>query len=128
MLKYVPAMLTIRPEQMRILNRAFEAAFRENVREYLQTYYASRCQAMGPEGLDSFIEKGIARAARYGIEIEADIFDFIEILFEYGLEFETQPALSWAAEILNDGASSGSARVDRLLTWLELFQDSQQAN
>ena len=112
-------MLIIRPAQMEALNKPFVAEFREHVSEYLHTYYPEKCRAIGPEGVDAFIDQGIAKASRYGIEMEEEIFDLIEIMFENGVNFENMPDMAWAAEILTDSSASGSQRISRLVAGFE---------
>lgn len=104
---------------MEALNAPFVAEFRANVREYLQTYYAEKCEAIGPAGVEALIDRGIAKSSRYGIETEDDVFDLIEVMFENGANFETAPGMAWAAEILNDSSATGSERMGRLVAWLE---------
>ena len=117
-------MLIIRQAQMEALNKPFVAEFREHVSEYLHTYYAEKCKAMGPQGVEALIDQGIAKANRYGIEMEEEIFDLIEILFENGANFENTPDMAWAAEILSDSSASGNQRILRLIAGLEAARNA----
>ena len=117
-------MLIIRKAQMDALNLPFVAEFREHVTEYLYAYYAEKCKEMGPQGIDALIDQGIAKANRYGIEMEEEILDLIEIMFENGANFENTPDMAWAAEVLNDSSATGSQRISRLVAGLEVARNT----
>ncbi len=120
----IATMLVIRDEQLRILNRPFEIAFRKMVSEYLASDFPELSLSLRPDGVKDFIEHGIARAAAYGIESEADICDWIGAMAVFGRDFDK---LEWAASILQDSAEPLPARVSRLMGWVEAMRNTGPA-
>ena len=116
-------MLVIRTEQMRILNRQFEIAFRRKVSEYLASDFPQYCQALGSNGVKDLIEHGIVKATEYGLEFEAEICAWIGAMVEFGRDFDN---LEWVAAILQDSAEPIRARVSRLMGWVEAMRNVSQ--
>jgi hypothetical protein len=82
--------------------RAAVPSFDDRVAEHLHEFFPEQCQHLGADGLKQAIDYGIGRAASYGLETERDIGTFLELMFTFGVDFDTQ--LSWATAILNDAA------------------------
>lgn len=112
-------MLVIRDEQMRILNRSFEVAFRRKVCEYLESDFPEQCRALGPEGVRELIEHGVATAKEYGVEFEDEICDWIAMMAEFGRDFDK---LEWAAGILRDTSDPIRSRMSRLMGWADAIR------
>lgn len=106
---------------MRVLNEIFREKFRRTVAEYLRTEFSVRCAATPAADLLAFVDKGVAKGERFGLEMEADICDYVAFLFEHGMEFETDPKLSWAQTILDDDTLPPAERMSRLTGWVEAF-------
>ena len=73
-------MLVIRREQMSVLNRKFEAKFRQAVADYLISDYPAYVRELGTARIDNLIDQGIRKAAGLGLEYEAQICDLIAIM------------------------------------------------
>ncbi len=119
-------MLVIRSEQMQALNRRFETAFRDAVVEHLASADPAKFGALGDAGVEALIDRSIKRAAAYEIDLESDVFDFIDMLFEEGEDFLDRPSEAWALEILEDRAESGSARMSRINAWRDALSPLKQ--
>ncbi|MEM7153896.1 MAG: hypothetical protein AAF799_13690 [Myxococcota bacterium] len=61
------------------------------------------------------IRHGVTRASGYGIESELGICRYLNLMFVFGRDFDRNPRLSWAREIL-DGARihRSLSRIDHL--------------
>jgi hypothetical protein len=109
------AMLIIRRDQMEIFREHMLKQFENLQLAHLNKYYAEECQALGEEGVREAIRYGIEQANRHDVLIEYDVSRYINLMFNFGRDFDTDPAFPWAAEILKDeGTLSGSAKMDRL--------------
>ena len=106
-------MLTIRPEQMKILSHEQVRKYVDRVAVHLKKYFPQRCEAQGDARLRDTIERGIRRAAGYGITTEREACKFIHLMIVFGRDFDTDPRHSWAREILRT-ANSPRARVELL--------------
>lgn len=70
---------------------------------------------MSDEELDDAIRHGVKRALAYGIGTERDAAKFVSLTFVLGRDFDRDPRLPWAREIL-DGA-----RVHRGMSTIDLL-------
>lgn len=118
-------MLVIRREQMSVLNRKFEAKFRQAVADYLISDYPAYVRELGAAGIDNLIDQGIRKAAGLGLEYEAQICDLIAIMAVHGVDFDRLP---WASDILSDRSEPSAVLIGRLNGWSEaLRQIKEQA-
>ena len=115
-------MLVIRAEQMKLLNRPLEVAFRRKVTQYLEADFPSVCAELGPAGLAEMVEDGIRRAERYGFEFESDICEFIGLMAEFGTGFDR---LDWAAAVLSGTATTPSVKAGQLAGWADALRRSE---
>jgi hypothetical protein len=106
------ATLVIRDAQDAALKRA---AFVRWTKGHLQKFFPGHVQALGPAGTDDAIAHGIRRAEGYGITADADVCQYIDLMFCFGRDFDRDPALPWAAAILGEAPSaSPEPKIDRL--------------
>ncbi|MGE5569551.1 MAG: hypothetical protein ACM3S5_11000 [Rhodospirillales bacterium] len=112
--------MIIRPEQFEALGLWQRRLFVDQMVQHLDESYPGRIKK--DYGLDTraFVEAGMEKAATYGIGLEPDIESFLEMLVEWGPDFDT--AKEWAAEILNNTKCKGSDKI-LLLEEHERFGD-----
>ena len=60
------------------------------------------------------IRYGIEKCLGYGIDIEADIQLFLELMARHSPDFELEPDMSWALELLRQPDLPGSAKARTL--------------
>ncbi len=105
--------MRLRKEQMEAFERYMREGFARRVLAHLRRYFPEQCAQMGKDELREFVHYGIERAGSYGIEAEADVARYIDLMMEFGQDFDSD--LTWAAEILNDESIEEPAeRMDRL--------------
>lgn len=108
-------MLKIRKEQMGAFSFQALESFEDRIVARLNTFSPDHCQALGEEKTRKAIRYGIKRAASYGIEFERDVCLYIDQMFAFGQDFDKDPNLPWAAEILTDETIFGpTSRIDKL--------------
>lgn len=108
-------MFTIRRKQIDAISERLARRFEETMRVHLGTFFPERCAELGEEGVLREIEHGIRRAARYDITSERDVCKYLNFMFVYGRDFDVDPGLPWAAEILNDSSLNRSVVKMHLL-------------
>ncbi|HEY3442957.1 MAG TPA: hypothetical protein VGK29_19510 [Paludibaculum sp.] len=103
-------MLMIRKAQMYTLGLESRRDFARRAAAHLCASIAE-CAAMPADDLRKFVDDGIARAERYGIESEQEVCKFLNLQVVFGPGFDTE--LAWARKTLasKDGAS---LRLNRL--------------
>jgi len=107
-------MLVIREKQMRAFRAYMTNRFEDRMVLHVKEYFPKEFGALGEDAVRETIRHGIDRAWAYEIAVEHDVSRYINLMFTYGKDFDLNPALSWAAAILNDTKLSGPSRMDRL--------------
>jgi hypothetical protein len=108
-------MLTIRKEQITVFEQAALRNFEDQMLEHLKGFTPRHYAILGEPGVRQVIRLGIERAGQYGLTSRGPVRFYIELIFMVGSDFDTDPQLPWAAEILNDSAIVNQmGRADRL--------------
>jgi len=109
-------MLTIRTEQLNALREASVRDFERRMVVHLRKFFPEQCDSLGEDGAKLAVRHGIERAAAYNIRIERQVCKYIDVMFSFGRDFDTDAKLPWASLILTDPAiRSSAARMDRLV-------------
>ena len=106
------AMLIIRKEQMAVFEALMGERFKRRMAGHLTAAFPGPAGSMTAEDLGSVIEAGIERAAAYGITREGHVQRFLEYMFTHGPDFDTDPEISWAGEVLRMTDVDGSVKMD----------------
>lgn len=99
-------MLIIREAQM----RAFEAAMRQAFEDRMVLDLAMPDESAARQ----LIRYGIEKCLGYGIDIEADMQLFLQLMATRSPDFEQEPGMSWALGMLRQPDLSGSAKASTL--------------
>src|SRR6266446_4895926 len=102
-------MLKIRADQMDALSNAAVVTFEQRVAAHLRRFFPDACQRLNDAGLLERIRYGISIAATYGIVTECGVCKYIDVMFTLGWQFDCDPQLPWAHEILIDDSVEDSA-------------------
>ncbi len=117
-------MLVIRAAQMEALARAAMDPFVENVIAHLRRVWPEECAAMGDEALEALVAHGLAKCDRYGVETEYDVGRYCDLMLLLTRDFDEDPNLPWAQDILTAPGFDGRMKVDQLMEHTEaLCQD-----
>jgi hypothetical protein len=100
-------MLHIRPEQMKVLDDHMVRKFEDLMVTHLNKYFPEHCKNLGEDGTRKSVRQAIKHAGSYGIVSERDICVYIDVMFEFGRNFDKNPRLPWASKILNDEVLEG---------------------
>lgn len=105
-------MLIIRKAQMAVFEAHMLERFKARMGEHLKVTFPEQTEEMRPDELSSVIGVGIERAEGYGITQEGHVQRFLEYMFTHGPNFDTDPATTWAGEILRMTDVDGSVKMD----------------
>ncbi|MHC4111574.1 MAG: hypothetical protein ACYSUY_10885 [Planctomycetota bacterium] len=94
-------MLKIRKEQYEELGKISLKRFEDSVVEHIREFFPEQYDALGEAVVRKVIEYGVDRAEAHGFETEPDVNMYIDLMLLLGSNFDTDPQLPWAAEILH---------------------------
>ena len=114
-------MLLIRDEQIEVLLSYKLKQFEDLMVEHLNTYYPGKCERLGDKAVREAIQYGIEKANTYTIHIEYDVSRYINLMFTFGRDFDTDPNYPWASGILNDEDSISTRKMDELYAASEKY-------
>ena len=106
--------MTIRAEQMRVLDRAAAAVFSAWAVAHIRRFFPGTCAGLGNAALETIVREGIERAARYGIDSGPGVAKFLDLMFLFGRHFDEDAGLPWAAEILNRAGIKKARKMEAL--------------
>lgn len=104
-------MLIIRKAQM---DAFAAAALTERVCDHVKEFFPERCASFSSQDLRQFVATGIKKAALYGFNASPEVCQYVDLMFLLGDEFDTDPSLRWAANLLRKGGYTPELRMDLL--------------
>lgn len=108
-------LLRIRAGQMRVFEKAAVGNFVQTAVRHLQENAPVHCGFLGDDGTREAVEYGLRRAEKYDLTTERSLLMYLDLMFMLCRDFDRDPLLPWAVEILRDqGISSELARMNRL--------------
>ena len=81
---------------------------------HLKKFYPEFYEAAGPAKVKEFIRLGVKRAGSYYITAKKDVSRYIDLMASLGADFDKNPDLPWAGEILRT-RNSADTRINILL-------------
>lgn len=76
--------------------------FIDSVVPHLRECFPEACDELGEQDTRALVRYGTDLAESYGIDREVCVCEFIDLMFVFGVEFDRDPELPWASEILQD--------------------------
>lgn len=113
-------MLTIRRAQIDALARPFTSGRVDRALKHLRNCIPQVCATRSEDDLRAIITWAEQRVERYGIDREVDFFRYLNLMFMFGFEFDTDRRYPWAADVLASNKRS-RAKVDLLMDHAMLF-------
>ena len=108
------SVLCIRDSQVTALESVAADGFVQRVMEAVREYWPDECLDLG-EGLAEMVRHGIARGESHRIVSQRGLFRYVNLMFLLGRDFDADPALPWAREILDRGSFSEDRKMDALV-------------
>ncbi len=89
---------------------------------HLNEFFPGHCKVLGEEKMRKAIQYGIERSRTYGIISERDVCKYIDFMFVFEPNFDTE--LSWANEILIDETiENPGEKIERLYNAVPKHED-----
>jgi hypothetical protein len=105
-------MLVIRKVQMDTLDAYTREAFRRRMLQHVVAEFPGRAAELRPDGVKRIVDASIAKGVDYGVAGEEELQGFIDLSVELGPDFEEQPEMEWARQILEKESLSGQAKIE----------------
>ena len=112
-------MLVIRQEQIDAFREYMTRQFENQMLSHVQRYFHYDFQVLGEQNVRKMIRYGIEHSKSYGLVMEDDVSKYIEMMFAFGRNFDTDSAYSWAAQILKDEDLTGAMKMERVYKEVE---------
>jgi hypothetical protein len=94
--------MIIRPEQMDSLSAAAEQNFLRQLVEEMREFAPWHAEVLGDSGLTRCVQFALQRSGQYGFTNRGPIRLYLQMIFLLGAEFDSDPLLPWAGEVLSD--------------------------
>jgi hypothetical protein len=111
-------MLTIRKEQMLALSASMVRSFEERMVAHLAANFPQQFEQLKEAGVQKLVRMGIDKGALYGVNSVRDVTTLVELMIEFGADFELQPGRTPVKGILQHPSRSAQARME--LVYLRL--------
>jgi hypothetical protein len=107
-------LFTLRDSQIQVFNQLAVEDFKDRATVYLFEVYPEECDELGFDEVRDVVRYGIDVTAAYGITRQFLVLLYLELMFEYGVDFDQDEALPWAQAILSDTSLSEDQAVEAL--------------
>ncbi|MFO0616580.1 MAG: hypothetical protein U0414_28565 [Polyangiaceae bacterium] len=92
-------MLILRKAQIDAIGAASEESLRLRMRRHVESEYPEICAALGDKRVALRVKLGLQRARKHGIRDESHLELFLELMFEFGREFDRSPEVPWGKAV-----------------------------
>lgn len=107
-------MLVIRNEQLQAFVPQLEEAFIARAIAHVRSAFPDRCAALGSADVTQSVVSATRKARGFGLSREVDILRYLNLMFTFGVDFDTLP---WATAVLNDMRLGSDAKIDELMEY-----------
>jgi hypothetical protein len=118
----------IRKEHLEAFSRVAVQNYEDRMIVHLRKYFPDKCSEMSEAKTREFIQYGIRRAASYGIVGQRDVCLYIDLMAEFGRDFDISPSLPWASAILSQAEEDPSDNIDRAYAMGLAWNDESYGN
>lgn len=105
-------MLIIREQQLSIFDRMATARFEDQLVSYIAAEYPIPYETMGESGARKLISTAIATGSSYGIKTEGSVGVLLELMIQFGEDFERAPERAWVKKMLSHPTLPGEVKVE----------------
>jgi hypothetical protein len=117
-------MLVIRAEQMQVLEEIAAQNFENELVEHLKNFAPKHSEVIKDSGVRQVVWLGIDRAKKYDFTNRGPVRFYVEMMFMFGSDFDTDIQLPWAgAALKTDSVADQMERADllydKMLMYLE---------
>lgn len=105
-------MLKIRKDQWDVLSSMMVRNFESQMSDHILNCYPEKSEKLESDGVAKLIRKGIEKSLVYNMESERDVSSMIELMVEFGEDFEMERRNLMVRKLLTDNEKSAQARMD----------------
>jgi hypothetical protein len=109
-----PRPLRIRPEQMPPFERVVQQVYEHRLVAHLHEHFPDECDTLGDDGVRDSIRHAIGRATAHRIDNQHDVCQYLNLMYVFGRDFDVDPGLPWAGEVLTDDQVDPAEKMDKL--------------
>lgn len=106
-------MLKVRSAQMKVFEDAALLRFEDEMVAHSEEFSPRLCEVLGDDQLRVALRQAMERAGSYGFTFRGPIRLYIELMFLYGSDFDTDPQYPAIGEILN-GSGNQMQRAEQI--------------
>jgi hypothetical protein len=106
--------MVIRPEQLAVFEAAASEAFEQEVAAACRQIATRLCEVAGDSALRAMIRFSLGAAKSHDFTFRGPLRFYSQMALSYGIGFDTDPQLPWAALTLADRSGSEMDRAERL--------------
>ncbi len=106
--------MLIRDDQLSALRGVRQKEYEKRLAAHLRKYFSEACHDLGEDGLRDAVRYGIQRAKVYGIQAERDVVKYLNLMFVFGRDFDTDPRFPWAASMLHSAEYGPTLRINQV--------------
>lgn len=122
-------MLTLRINQVQALAAGRRAHFHKELRDHLRHWFKPECDALGAEGLDIFVDRGVAHARKLGLCSERALFKYMNLALLYGPELGEADSTRWMNDyLLDEQVADVEERLNRLYSRVLFERERETLN
>ena len=110
-------MLVIRDEQMKVFAQNAKKQFEAETVRHISEFSSRQFEILGEKSIRQIVSLGVERAEKYGFTNRGPVRFYIELMFMFGSDFDTDPLYGWAVEVL-----SGADPADQMTRADQLHQ------
>lgn len=116
-------MLIIRHAQLAAFGRAASQSFEDDIVGRLQRFAPHHAAGIGEDAVRLVVRDGITRAASYGFTQRGPVRFYLQLMFMFGSDFDTDPQWPrWTHDLLRSGSIADQmGRANRLHRGLQDF-------
>lgn len=107
-------MLIIRKPQMDVFRKYMLGRFEDRMAEHLRSAFPSETGSIEEADLRATIREGVEKARSYDLVLKNDVRRYLEYMFIHGYDFDENPEIPWAGEILRNPEYDAVEKMDRL--------------
>lgn len=106
-------MVVIRREQFEAFGSVHRQRFENWMARHIEQCFPQTFATLGDAAVRNAIRLGVRKAESYGITGQRDTCLFIDVMFAFGRDFDSDRGFPWASETLRSKAHP-TDRIDRL--------------
>jgi len=110
-------MLNINTEQIKAFEKASIRSFEDEMVLHSQEFSAKLCEVIGEKQLRVALRQAIKRADSYGFTLKGPIRLYIELMFIFGSDFDTDPQFPAIAKVLQSDEGE-MQRAEKIHEWI----------